>query len=358
MNINLAKNVRTFRKQLSLTQEQLAEVLGVTAGAVYKWEAGLSVPDLMLIVEMADFFDISVDVLLGCESRDNRQEAVVLRLKEYLHEKEDDGIIEAEKALKKYPNSFQIVYTCASLYHTFGLEQEDKGKLQRALELLEHSRRLLNQNTDPRVSELTIYGDMAGIYLSIHESEQAVELLRKNNSGGMYDDQIGLILASYCKRPEEALPFLSDALLRNVVSMFYVVTGYLNIFFEKKEYGRAEEMLLWALKVFDGLREEGRISFIDKLEAVFYACLAKAQLEAGNTGHAEDSLSQAQKMAKAFDAAPDYDANRIRFISGGKTRSAHDNLGATAMDGIEKIIAAIEDVALSRLWKEVTSYEK
>lgn len=36
MDIKLAENIRTFRKQLSLTQEQLAEVLGVTVGAVYK----------------------------------------------------------------------------------------------------------------------------------------------------------------------------------------------------------------------------------------------------------------------------------------------------------------------------------
>ena len=45
MDMKLAENIRTFRKERSLTQEQLSEVLGVTAGAVYKWEAGLSVPD-------------------------------------------------------------------------------------------------------------------------------------------------------------------------------------------------------------------------------------------------------------------------------------------------------------------------
>ncbi len=46
MELKLAENIRAFRKERSLTQEQLSEVLGVTAGAVYKWEAGLSVPEL------------------------------------------------------------------------------------------------------------------------------------------------------------------------------------------------------------------------------------------------------------------------------------------------------------------------
>ena len=65
METKLADNIRALRKQRSLTQEQLAEVLGVTVGAVYKWEAKLSQPELTLIMIMADFFDTSVDVLLG-----------------------------------------------------------------------------------------------------------------------------------------------------------------------------------------------------------------------------------------------------------------------------------------------------
>ena len=40
MEMKLAGNIRALRKQRRLTQEQLAEVLGVTVGAVYKWEAG------------------------------------------------------------------------------------------------------------------------------------------------------------------------------------------------------------------------------------------------------------------------------------------------------------------------------
>ena len=110
MEIRLAENIRALRKQKQLTQEQLAEVLGVTVGAVHKWEAKLSVPELNLIMEMADFFDTSVDVLLGYEMKDNRLAATVQRIKEYRHNKDRSGLIEAEKALKKYPNSFEIVY--------------------------------------------------------------------------------------------------------------------------------------------------------------------------------------------------------------------------------------------------------
>ena len=115
----------------ALTQEQLAEVLGVTVGAVYKWEAGLSTPELPLIVEMADFFDTSIDVLLGYILRDNRIDATARRLRHCQRVKDLNGLEEAEKALKKYPNSFIIVYRSAMLYQALGLYKRDNAKLRR-----------------------------------------------------------------------------------------------------------------------------------------------------------------------------------------------------------------------------------
>jgi transcriptional regulator with XRE-family HTH domain len=109
--MKLAENIRAHRKARGLTQEQLAEVLGVTVGAVYKWEAKLSTPELPLIVEMADFFDCSVDALLGYEMKDNRLDATEARIWRYHSEKNREGLAEVEKALKRYPNAFRLPHT-------------------------------------------------------------------------------------------------------------------------------------------------------------------------------------------------------------------------------------------------------
>ena len=65
LKLSLSTNIKELRKSHNLTQEQLAEAMNVTVGTVSKWESASSSPDIEMIVELADFFHISVDVLLG-----------------------------------------------------------------------------------------------------------------------------------------------------------------------------------------------------------------------------------------------------------------------------------------------------
>lgn len=61
----LSKSIIAQRKKRGLTQEELAEKLGVSSAAVSKWERGISTPELSMVCKMADCFEISVDELLG-----------------------------------------------------------------------------------------------------------------------------------------------------------------------------------------------------------------------------------------------------------------------------------------------------
>ena len=69
MEQSIGKQIAIHRKRLQLTQEQLAEKLGVTAQAVSKWETGQSCPDIALLPKLAEIFQISVDELLGKEPK-------------------------------------------------------------------------------------------------------------------------------------------------------------------------------------------------------------------------------------------------------------------------------------------------
>lgn len=352
MEIKLAENIRAFRKQRSMTQEQLAEILGVTVGAVYKWEARLSSPELSLVMEMADFFDTSVDVLLGYEMKDNRLQTTVERLKKYRLDKDREGLSEAEKALKKYPHDFAIVHESAALYRVFGIELRRKVMLQRALELLRESSLLLSQNTDPQISDLTICGEMADVYLMLDEREKALELLMAHNADGFYSDMIGFALATGPKCPEEAVPYLSEALLKSILTLIRTLMGYVNVFFNQKDYASAEAILLWGAGVLSGLQDADRPNFLDKIGSVFHICIAHAQTESGDAASARRSVLLAKQLAKHFDAAPEYSPEAIRFVTLAKRASAYDDLGETAMEGIQNILDDLGDEVLSAIWRE------
>lgn len=65
MEQTIGKRIAENRKKLGLTQDQLAEKLGVTAQAVSKWENDQSCPDITTLPQLADIFGTSVDALLG-----------------------------------------------------------------------------------------------------------------------------------------------------------------------------------------------------------------------------------------------------------------------------------------------------
>ena len=101
MKVKLSENIRQFRKERGMTQEQLAEAMGVSISAVYKWESGQSTPAIQLILELADLFHTSTDVLLGYEWSGGSYKAYLDRLAALKKEKRyDEAVTEAEKALK------------------------------------------------------------------------------------------------------------------------------------------------------------------------------------------------------------------------------------------------------------------
>lgn len=63
MEIRLGEKIKSLRKQKNMSQEVLAQVLGVTFQAVSKWETGAAMPDVSMIPAIARFFEVSTDEL-------------------------------------------------------------------------------------------------------------------------------------------------------------------------------------------------------------------------------------------------------------------------------------------------------
>ena len=70
MSLKLGTTLADLRKRNGLSQEALAEKMGVSRQAVSKWERGESTPDTDTLIELSNLYNVSLDVLVGNKKED------------------------------------------------------------------------------------------------------------------------------------------------------------------------------------------------------------------------------------------------------------------------------------------------
>lgn len=358
MKLTLCENIRALRKQRGLTQEKLAEALGVTVGAVYKWESGLSQPELNLLVEIADFFDTSVDALLGYRVQDKRLEAAGERLEAYCQTLDPAALSDAEKLLARYPNNFRVVYGCAGIFLIFGSMRHEEELIRRSLSLYEQALFLLPQNDDAEIGKTGIYGNMAFARFLLGEKEKCLEILKQNNEGGIFNGEIGTYLAGFMKRPEEAAPYLSEALFQSVTTLMETVMAFVFLFRARGDWTSALSILAWGMDLLNGLKGEEKPDYCEKFRAEVLALLAYVQSKSGMQEKAQETLLQAKTTAQRFDAGPDYSLKAARFADGADKTMIFDILGAKASDSVAVLFGLLDDAEILKQWKEISDHEQ
>lgn len=73
MKLSLGENLKRLRRERDITQEQLAEIFGVSYQSVSRWENDNCYPDIELLPVIADFFNVTVDKLLGVDEKLNKE---------------------------------------------------------------------------------------------------------------------------------------------------------------------------------------------------------------------------------------------------------------------------------------------
>lgn len=352
MEIRLGEKIRALRKDAHLTQEALAEALGVTTGAVYKWESGRAMPELELLVELGEFFETSVDALLDYGWEKGSMGKAAEKLRQFTREKNlEEGMRYAERALRKYPNSFPVVYRSAEIYF-LTLSPEYAG---RAEELYRRAIALFDQNIDEKISLADLYNRVASCYCYLDRTDDAVALLKKYNAGGVNDYRIGLLLSQEENRAEEALGYLSDGLAACYSQLYNISIGYANAYAALGEMEKAAEIARWMLSLGGGLRDGDTVSWMDRGDVRLYAILAEACRFRGNDREASEYLAKAGEAARRFDSAPEYRIGAgMKFFRSGHEMTSYDDMGQTAMDMIENLVKEGESgQGLRPLWEQL-----
>lgn len=345
--MTLNDSIRALRRDRGMTQEQLAEAMNVSAAAVSKWENGQSVPDIAVLTALADYFEVSLDALVGYTVHSHRREDMIDSIRALKRQKKyTEAIREAGEALKRYPNHFRTVYEAGRVYGAYGMEQDRPEALRIALALMERAMSLIDQNTDPTLRMESLWSYRGLYYANLGEREEAIRCYEVGNVAGINDIAIANNRAALGQY-DAALPMLTNGLANSLIRLFNAGTGTLRCLIAKGELAEAEVLSVWLRHVLDGM-EASDGSYVLKMKTMVHGWSAVVRLLMSRAAEAQEQLRLALTCARAFDEAPDYSLQGVRFYRG-EDKALTDSMGETAMEALRRILTQNNDVKAALL---------
>lgn len=226
--INLSNNILRLRHERKLTQEALAEFMGVTKASVSKWETGKSTPDILILSQMASFFDVTIDELVGYEAwlTDQQIRRYYKELVRDFTELPFHGVLEKVRSLARrycacYPFLLQLVVLYWNHYMLAETEEEGRKILQEAMAWCD---RIQENCGDSGVcSEALVM--KAGLSLSLGMAAEALEALEPISDPGRFTGQSGLMLIQAYEMAGENEKARSFAQAKQYQDLLNLVSG-------------------------------------------------------------------------------------------------------------------------------------
>ena len=160
--MNIGSIIKELRQKKKMSQEELAEYLGVSTQAVSRWETSVSYPDIILLPLIANVFNVTVDYLLGTDKFKNDRivEEINETYRKYNKKGDNVGCYEyMKKMYEKYPHieKVQLMYadSCSAAHN------EDKSIIDEGIEVLE---RLVRLSYDEEIKDKA-YDKLFWLYL-------------------------------------------------------------------------------------------------------------------------------------------------------------------------------------------------
>ena len=120
MNLKIGEKIRTLRLQQKMTQEQLADRLGVSYQSISRWENGITYPDIEFLPSIANYFSVSLDFLMGQDDAEKRK-SINEQIKKIhtMDENDEDELIELIRTCRREKESSEYFEDiCYSLQYS------------------------------------------------------------------------------------------------------------------------------------------------------------------------------------------------------------------------------------------------
>ena len=145
MQLRIGENILRLRKDRKIRQDELADFLSVTKASVSKWETKQSLPDILLLPQIAAFFNISVDELLGYEPELTKQQITMIYqnlTKDFATKPFEDVMNRTKELVREYYSCFPFLIKVAILwvnhYNICTDEARQQEILKDIIQLCEH----------------------------------------------------------------------------------------------------------------------------------------------------------------------------------------------------------------------------
>ena len=250
--INISKVLSSKRKEKGITQDELAEYIGVSKASVSKWETGQSYPDVTFLPQLAAYFNISIDELMDYKPQMTKEDIHKL-YKRYCSEftvKPFDSVLdECRLIIKKY-------YSCFPLLHQMGLlifnHLELVNDPEKAQSLLSEAKslfvRVRQESEDVSLTKQALFMD-ALCYLAEGDPNSTLELLEGTIAPAMPPESLISSAYQMLGRKDEAKSVLQVGIYQNIVVLFNYFPAYLMLCAD--DQNKFEEVLKRALLISD-----------------------------------------------------------------------------------------------------------
>lgn len=122
MKLNIGENIKKLRTLKNVTQEELADHLGISYQAVSRWEKGQCYPDIELIPEIANYFETGLDELMGGRQSKDEINKIISKMSEISYMDNATALTTLRELHKQFPHSWHVKEAlCSAL--TTGIER-------------------------------------------------------------------------------------------------------------------------------------------------------------------------------------------------------------------------------------------
>lgn len=234
--------IRKYRKEQNLTQEQVANHLGVTAPAVNKWENGISYPDITLLAPLARILNINIDTLLSFKD-DLTDIEINQFIKDISGEISSLGYIKTfnkvSNKVKEYPNCYKLILYVAQImnaYLAMGVETvSEQEKYQKQITAWFE---IVTFSNNKELANMAIIS-LSQEYMNKGEYEKAQKLLDKIPPSGF--DKRTTQATLFIKRGEyeEAYEIYEKMLYQYINNVINILMQLISLLCEEKNYEKA-----------------------------------------------------------------------------------------------------------------------